>query len=521
MPAQPFALYNPALLPARVLLDEFTARRPMLETLLGVVRGNVRGTPPQHGLLIGARGMGKTTTLWAIAHRVNQDPDLSREWQPVVFDEESRRVGDLADFWLEAIRQWEVAAGDYGNKAGQLLSEAPGDIEIQALHSFSRLVTQSGKRALLLIDNLNDLLASIQDPEPLHRLRAHLMHASDLMILGSAICHFDQVTSVDQPFFDFFRIFELKPLTLSEMRECLTGLAKARGDRDVEEALQQHGGSIQALHLFTGGNPRLVKTFYRLLREGLNQDIRADLERLLDEFTPYFKAIVDALPTQQQRIFDAVALAWDPVEVSRIATATRLPSNQISAQLRALSKAGLIREATGLPKRKSYLLQDRFSNIHYLMRHGRAARNRLDWFVATVQTLFPNQRSADVLAQLTREAAESGTQGIQDARDVYLRICGDHADPWREVLPHLVSWCHTHPDSKEVFDFALDGFVRLARLTSPQDSLTLLESVPNAEPFETLRDALKACLDRDHLHRLAPERQAIAIELMKRIQSLR
>jgi tetratricopeptide (TPR) repeat protein len=418
MSQHPFALYNPALLPPDVLLAEFTARRPMLETLLGIIRGNAAGQPPQHCLLLGARGMGKTTTLWAVAHRVNRDFELARQWQPVVFDEESRRVGDLADFWLEAIRQWEHAVQDTSDRAGKLLAQGAPDIEDRAREDFLEEVQRSGKRALLLIDNLNGLLGSIHDPVPLHRLRAFLMQESRVMIVGAASRYFNEITSVDQPFYEFFRCFELRPLSLEDMRACLMTLAGTRGDETIKRTLEEHPGTVQALHLLTGGNPRLIKTFYRLLRDGLQGDIRADLEKLLDEFTPYFKANVDALPVQQQRIFDAVALAWDPVEVANLATATRLPSNQVSAQLRALAKAGLISEAIGHPKRKTYLLTDRFSNIHYLMRHGRAARNRFDWFVALVRLVFPDQEARDVLVRVAREAAECGPEGERDARAV-------------------------------------------------------------------------------------------------------
>ena len=771
MSQHPFALYNPALLPPDVLLGEYTARLPMLETLLGIVRGNKPGHPPQHCLLIGARGMGKTTTLWALAHRISRDAELSRQWQPVVFDEESRRVGDLADFWLEAIRHWEAATKDTTDRAGKLLTENPPDIEDRAQRTFLDLVKQRGKRAILLIDNLNDLFASIRDPEPLHRLRAFLMQDSSVMLIGGATSYFEQVTDVDQPFFDFFRYFELKALTLDEMRDCLLNLAKTRGAPKVEEAIKERSGSIQALHLFTGGNPRLIKTFYRLLHDGLHTDIRADLEKLLDDFTPYFKAIVDALPFQQQRIFDSIALAWDPVEVASIATATRLPSNQVSAQIRALIKAGLIREAAGNPKRKTYLLTDRFSNIHYLMRHGRAARNRLDWFVAMVRILFPDQQAAEVLARLAHDSAECGPLGMQDARDVlhcaltrsdsadsrrhllhstlreswdsktlaslsdwfdierakqdlpemeiiafcqhmptalrkelqyqpesalwwysltqfleergvwhlaessyrkaiqinpedavpwndlgvllhvhlkryaeaesayreaikldaqyaypwhnlgnllknqlgryseaehaylkaieinselanpwnglgnllqdhlnrpaeaekayrkaveldptdaypwmrlaealsqkpdgisearncavtalslvpdhgpalsiFLRLCADHATDWQEVLPSLADFCSQNLHAREVFDFTIDGLLRYARLTKPSDVLALLSDSTESSAFETVRDALIACDNKDHLHRLAPERQAVALELMKRIQ---
>ena len=773
MTTQPFALYNPALLAPDDLLAQFTARRPMLETLLGIVRGNKVGQPPQHCLLIGARGMGKTTTLWAIAHRVNRDATLACEWQPVVFDEESRRVGDLADFWLECIRQWEHATQSPGALADQLLVDPTADIEARARETFLRLVDQSHRRALLLIDNLNDVLSSISDPEPLHRLRAFLMQDSRLTVIGGATRYFDEITSIDQPFYDFFRCFELRPLTAEETEACLLALAKNRGGdsiEKIEKTLQERQGTVRALHLLTGGNPRLVKTFYRLLAEGLRGDIRADLERLMDEFTPYFKAIVDALPTQQQRIFDAVALAWDPVEVASLSTATRLPSNQVSAQLRSLVKAGFLREAAGGPKRKTYLLADRFSNIHYLMRHGRAARNRLDWFVALVRIVFPDRASAEVLAKAAREAAECGPEGWLDARSVlhsalsradcgedrralmhatlregwdskawesldewfdaaraqadlpeagiigfcktmpgelrkklgykpdqarwwcqlaefleekeawpvveaayrkaieldpklanpwnglgnmlvghlgrpaeaeaayrkaieldpkwaypwnnlgkvlqdhlgrpaeaeaayrkaieldpkdafpwnnlgtvlqdhlgrpaeaeaayrkaieldqkyaspwsglaqtlsrsvgrgqearicavkglslkpdsgfarrlFLEVCGDHADDWRAALPTLVAWCLTHSKADRVFDFTVDGLLRLARLTQPVEALALMDSLPDATPFQTVRDAFVAHDHRDHLQTLAPERQAIVLALLDRL----
>src|ERR1022692_4780163 len=389
---QPLALYNPALLPPHLLLAEFTARRPLLNSLVDIIRQNAHAKPLQHALLVGARGMGKTTPLWAIAYTVQADAKLSRQWLPVVFDEESRRVGDLADFWLEALRQWEHAAKDPDDLAQQLLDKADANIEDAARNAFLEKVDRSGRRALLLIDNLNDLLASIQDPEPLHRLRAFLMDDSRVMVLGTATRYFDQITDLDQPFYDFFRVFDLRPLTLEEMKTSLLALAKARGDKSIPKTLEERAGTIQGLYILTGGNPRLIKTFYRLLTEGLRGDIRTDLERLLDEFTPYFKAVVDALPVQQQRIFDAVALAWDPVEVAAVSRVTRLPGNQVSAQLRALGKAGLISEAASHPKRKSYLLADRFSNIHYLMRHGRAVRNRFDWFVALVRLVFPDIR---------------------------------------------------------------------------------------------------------------------------------
>jgi tetratricopeptide (TPR) repeat protein len=103
------------------------------------------------------------------------------------------------------------------------------------------------------------------------------------------------------------------------------------------------------------------------------------------------------------------------------------------------------------------------------------------------------------------------------SRDTFVEICAAFPEDWIAVLPSVAEWCATHPDANDAFDFAVDGFLRLARLTKPAEALALLDSLRDATPFETLRDALRAHDNRDHPHHLAPERRAIAIELLERL----
>jgi tetratricopeptide (TPR) repeat protein len=422
--APPFALYNPGLLPPDILLSEFTARRPLLARLLDIIRTNELGEPPQHMLVVGARGMGKTTLLCAIAASIElHEPELKKDWQPVVFDEESRRIGDLADFWLECIRQWESTTEPSltsSQRIDALLDQPAEDIEDQARDTFLKLVDGSGKRALLLIDNLNDVLLAVNDHESLMRLRSFLMSDDRVMIVGAATQWFSAVANVDKPFFEFFRGFDLQALSLEEMRESLAGVAEARGDQQVLDNLKTNSNRIEALHILTGGNPRLIRTFYRLLNEGMNGELRQQLERLIDDYTPYHKAIIDALPGQQQRVLDAIALQWNPCDVATVARITRLPSNQVSAQIRALSKANLVSEvpAMGTLKKKAYLLTDRFSNIHYLMRHGRAGQLRMHWFVMTLRVLFDDEEFADAAATTVRLTAAGGSGMERDGLEL-------------------------------------------------------------------------------------------------------
>lgn len=426
--APPFALYNPALMPPESLLAEFAARKPLLARLVEIVRDNQPGAPPQHVLIVGPRGLGKTTLLCAVSASIKlREPELRAKWQPVVFGEESRRIGDLADFWIECVGQWEAATEPTLVESARIdaLLRLPADqIEDRAREAFLKLVDESGKRALLLIDNLNDVFVAIHDVEALLRLRSFLMADDRVMIIGAATRWFSDVSNVDKPFFEFFRGFELQTLSLPEMRECLAGIAQARGDQRVLEALEKRPLRIEALHILTGGNPRLVRIFYRLLNEGANGDLRQQLERLVDDYTPYLKAIIDALPGQQQRVLDAIAMQWNPCEVATVSHTTRLPSNQVSAQIKALVKAGLVSEvpALGSLKRKSYMLTDRFSNIHYLMRHGRAVQQRMHWYVMTLRALFEDDEFADAAAQTVKLTAHGDEGQMQEAVSLAMSV---------------------------------------------------------------------------------------------------
>ena len=51
----------------------------------------------------------------------------------------------LADFWLEALRQWEHAASDPGDRAQQLLDKADANIEDAARTDFLEKVDRSGR----------------------------------------------------------------------------------------------------------------------------------------------------------------------------------------------------------------------------------------------------------------------------------------------------------------------------------------------------------------------------------------
>ena len=77
------------------------------------------------------------------------------------------------------------------------------------------------------------------------------MDDSRVMVLGTATRYFDQITDLDQPFYDFFRVFDLRPLTLEEMKTSLLALAEARGEKNMVSDIpcRRKDGSIFPAHM--------------------------------------------------------------------------------------------------------------------------------------------------------------------------------------------------------------------------------------------------------------------------------
>lgn len=417
-------LYNPAAQDPEQLLADFIDRKSLLEKILAIVRANTPDRPQQHLVLIGPRGMGKTTLLCAIKHTIERDEALNAEWLPLLFQEEQYGIGDLADFWLEALRHLQKN----NQTADRLLSEDADNLAELAKQAFLDLLAEKGKRAILLIDNLNDIFANIRDDHALHSLRALWMTDPRIMVIGAAPSYFAEITEVDQVFHDFFRSFSLERLTQSELEDFLRRYAENQHDDAVLNVIANAPERVAALRILTGGNPRLVKLGYRILRDGLDGDLRHDLERMIDETTPFFKHRIDSLAKEARRTFDAIARRWDPITVDDIRRELRKPSNSVSVQIKRLIDEGFIEEAAGHAKKKSYQVSERFYNIYYLMRHSREGRKRLRWLVGFMQTFYTKKDFKDWAKRLETDLSMPLSGGMRAEKLAHLHALSEAAD---------------------------------------------------------------------------------------------
>ena len=406
-------LYNPAQLTSEELKSSFVAREETLDEMLRVIGEQMPGRPCQHMMLIGPRGMGKTTLGLRFLYAVSDNTNLAAQWQPVAFHEESYGIGNLGEFWLTALEHLTRATGDprWADRADSL-AEEEGDTQRLAAYALAALLDfseASGKRLILFVENLDAVFGQLRNEREIHALRASLIERPEILLLGSANAVFEAIRSHGEPFYEFFRLFTLEGLGQADARRMLKAVADCEGRPEIPETLNREQGRLETIRRLTGGNPRLLVLSCRMLIESPLGSAIEDLEQLIDEQTPYFKARIEDLPVQARKVFHCLSEGWKPMLAKEVAGAAKLSSSHASAQLKQLLEKGYVREVR-LPgaKRARYEVSDRFYNIYYLLRFSRTGRDRLERLVGFLHDLFgPAGMRTMYPAALTALRAES------------------------------------------------------------------------------------------------------------------
>jgi tetratricopeptide (TPR) repeat protein len=476
-----FTFYNPDQLNDDTFLTGFVARQALVTKILSRL-GDIkpRGLA-QHRLIVGQRGMGKTSLLRRIALGIRDEPALAAVLLPLSFREEQYNVHNLHIFWCNCLG----ALGDWLESAGRREDARRLDCDVVALNAqeddeegsralalFKQWMREEQKRPLLLLDNIDIIFAGLKTKQ--WSLRRVLQEAGGVVVIGASAAALEAAADREAAFYDFFQVDVLSKLEHHEILLYLRHMAQQREEagRRVLQILDRDPARIHVLDDLTGGNPRTLAFLYLVLETGGDDDVMRDLERLLDQATPLYKARVEELAPQTRVVFDALALAWDPATAASLAGMTGLEVGVVSTHLDRLLKDGVI-EKTSLSstRRTAFQIAERFFNIWYLMRHSsRRQRLRLRWLTEMLRRIYTprelRERATGLLgdAESQRFSSAADCLALSDALDDY------------ELRSALRRSARRHPS------FAVEGDV------STEDDLYL----PSAATEPVDREALAA-----------------------------
>ncbi|HOZ45149.1 MAG TPA: tetratricopeptide repeat protein [Candidatus Hydrogenedentes bacterium] len=394
----PTMKYNPAFLTEQELVDSFVVRQADLDFCLRVVRENI-GDSDRHVLVVGPRGIGKTTLVLRAAVEIRRTPELAERWYPIMFAEESYQVASAGEFWLEALfhvaRQTE--SPQWLKVHADLRTEPDEErLRERALTQLLAFADTIHKRLLLVVENLDMLLGEQLSDEEAHHLGNTLRTEGRIKVLASATRRFEEVEDSGESLFEVFTTHDLRPI---DTVECAT-LWRAITGQDITVF------RARPIEILTGGNPRLVRIIAQFGAGKTLRTLMMDLTRLVDEHTEYFKSHLDGLPAAERKAYLSLAELWEPATAAEVARAARLDVNKTSAFLNRLAARGAVVAVDRQGRKKSYQVVERMYNIYHLMRRRGGPSSRVLAAVNFIVGMYAPEELAPVAEELIREACE-------------------------------------------------------------------------------------------------------------------
>ncbi len=412
--------YNPAFLTDEELLHSFAVRQTDFDIIIRIIRENTTNAN-QHVLVIGPRGIGKTTLLLRIGLESRTADDLKDKWYPIVFAEESYSICSVGEFWLEALFHLAQQTGDKKwERIVEELNDEKDDKRLgeRALAKLMDFADSHGRRLLLIIENFNMLFDGQISDQDAWTLRHTLINEPRIMLLASATSRMDQVDNSGSAMYELFKQHDLKPL---EKDECIAVWEAVTGQHLEDDR-------IRPIQILTGGNPRLLSIISSFGSKLSFQDLMGDLLNLVDDNTEYFKSHLDNLPPIERKAYLALAELWDPSTAKDIARLARLDVNKTSSLMARLVGRGAVKVSEQGKRTKFYQTTERMYNIYYLMRKRGAPSERVKAVVNFMVSFYGHDELMDVTRSIAEEACELAPE-----------LCRDHFVAYDAILKKLSS----------------------------------------------------------------------------------
>jgi len=420
LPLTKIGFYNPRRLTDLEIEASFIARIALFKFIFEKISNHSQAVIPQHIIIIGQRGMGKTLLLYRLGVELRKSPN-NKKFIPLNYPEEQYNIDRLSKFWLNSLKALIDAldtenqtdlADQLENELDELNTETRNDAS-DMYQIFQSWINKIDRCPVLLVDNLNLIFNNISTDEQ-HKLRANLMTKGSPILIGASAVTIKDTIEYGAPFYDAFLIQKLYKIKLEESIDILKNLSRLTQipEHQIAERFMKNKGRIETIHQLTGGTPRTLAMLFPLIREGFSEDIQNDLHALMDMITPLYKARFEELSTQMQIVLDAIALNWHPASLEQLRKITQLTNAQLSPQLKRLVDVGWLNKLkSNKSKGDLYEISERFFNVWYLMRRS----NRRQQRDLNCLSRFLEMYYGDYIMQIAALRLEKPTETEEDA----------------------------------------------------------------------------------------------------------
>lgn len=399
-----FNFYQSANTDARIIKDSFLIRIHEYEVIMNDIRRNPMNGSVQHYLLLGRRGSGKSTLLKRLQVEIDTDEQLSKTHTAINLAEEQANIYRLCDLLEEIIyeldyRKVEVEHPEWEDDIHSYSREL-----FAAIHS---AIEKSGKKVILLLDNIDRIFENLHEEASL--LREYLLNYDDIKIVGGSTRMTEHFWKYNKPFYEFFRVLELKPLNSIEIRTLLLNWSERLNLPELKDFVENKPGQLETIRILTDGLPRTLQFFVNILLTHTQETGYEYLRLIMDSVTPLYQERLNTLPPSQRKIVLQMAFIWESAGAKEIAEATKMDNKVISAQLKQLIEKGIAEKIETNTKNHLYRLSERFFNLWLIFTQGSPKeKRRAKWLTIFLENFYSSEE-LNIIASEHLKTLKDGT----------------------------------------------------------------------------------------------------------------
>lgn len=277
-----------------------TERQNMQKTLQEIIDGNVVNSIPQHVLIAGAEGTGKS-------------------------------------YMITRLEQELTASGRYVCKFLY-----PHCNIVAADYIINKVSSPDGQRCVILVDDFDKMLEVLPNDEQ-YKMRAFLFKKNAPTLIATSTGLYEGFSDYRAPFYDAFRVLHIPQLAQDDIAEILS--------EDVYQKvkdLSEFQNTIPKL----GGNLNYIRSFAAELCE--NRGIE-DVVKANDR---YFRYMFSSLPNVQQRALYGLALSGETATSADVQKMSELTAANTASALFRLEKQGIIAKIGDKKRNVTYRIND-------------------------------------------------------------------------------------------------------------------------------------------------------------------
>jgi AAA+ ATPase superfamily predicted ATPase len=330
----------------------------------------------QHYVIIGDRGLGKSSVLNFIARELSSntktltimifgDRILSKKqfYDQLVegflesFSKKKNLPVDLKENYTKALSTISsalslVSSVSFGINLGPIIQAAFTALENkrtwrkyadQAIGSINRVSKENNFHTVILLDDFDTLIESLGS-DFVQDFRGRISETTSTSLISTAT-NASFFTRNDQPFYSFFKIYPMESLTVEEVREFLIEKAKKENVSFTDE-------SIGRIYSLSKGWPLYLRSLTREAslsaildhRSCVSEsDVEIGLRNMLINLEPAFRANYDSLSVVQKAILRAVSKGCNTP--SLIYKEVKLPRGSIGPSIERVVEKGKLQKA--------------------------------------------------------------------------------------------------------------------------------------------------------------------------------